>query len=275
MSEAGSQIYMFLLRGSDFWKSNTLGLAALNPLSLVKNIVRGDSLDLPFTSFINVHEVDHEIHFHHEEDQAEYEQFHPPARNLLRGQRTASVHDAIFRWDTARHHAPAPPAPTVGRWTGKRRQPVPGTIFGHLPTHNTFCFTKGIDSATPQLAFGCSAQEKFPLAAFYFRRRIGPGIHGIRMPYLVVGLRRVMISAWGIKGSDHEHVELRYEKICWFAMSQVGDADAPQGVSIRYWDRDRSSGGEAGMNWATLLSSLTTALVLGAGGVVAATDPGT
>lgn len=113
----------------------------------------------------------------------------------------------------------------------------------NLPSHNELTFTKGCDNATPQIAFACSAQEPIRHAFFAFRRKIGLGVEGIRVPYLVVWLKQCLVTGWGLSG-DEETVTLQYETIKWCTYDQMTDWNAPTGMSNREWDTQDNAGGE-------------------------------
>lgn len=134
-----------------------------------------------------------------------------------------------------------------------------GSLGSHLPTQGTMSFTKQLDGATPQLAYGCSAQEPFRFALFYFQRKAAPNLGGVVFPQLVVGLHRVMIRKWDM-ADDTEKITLGYEKICWGAYNQWADSPLPQSVSTRYWDAANSRGGHGVEPFCLFTLGLTTAI---------------
>ncbi|MFN3160447.1 MAG: type VI secretion system tube protein Hcp [Rubinisphaera brasiliensis] len=113
----------------------------------------------------------------------------------------------------------------------------------NLPEHNEFVFTKNVDNATPQLAFAASSQEPIGHAVFAFRRRIGVGVQGVRLPYMMVFLRECLVNNWALDG-DQETVSLQYQRIHWLTYDQVTDWNYPTGMSNRYWDDKNKKGGE-------------------------------
>ncbi len=112
-----------------------------------------------------------------------------------------------------------------------------------LPDHDSLTFTKNCDNATPQLAFAASAQEPVKHALFAFRRRIGNGVQGIRVPFMIIWLRECLIEGWELNG-DVETVKIKYKTIKWCSYDQVSDWNMPTGMSNRDWDTQDQSGGE-------------------------------
>jgi len=144
-------------------------------------------------------------------------------------------------------------------------------INTHLPKHGEFSFTKMMDRATPQLAFGCSAQERFPVALFFYRRKVGVGLGAIRVPHLVIGLRKVRISAWKMNGeAETETITLRYGDVAWGALGQIADSDMPIPIpTARMFDVEAGAGGETyGKSWAYGVQAIGAAMALVAGGAM-------
>ena len=133
-----------------------------------------------------------------------------------------------------------------------------------LPDHDSLTFVKNCDNATPQLAFAASAQEPVKHALFAFRRKIGNGVQGIRVPFLIVWLRECKVAGWELNG-DVETVKLKYKTIKWCSYDQVSDWNMPTGMSNRDWDTQDQSGGEDLMTYAIMaaLAAATVALGLG------------
>ena len=261
-----SQIYLLLIRNPGKWPDtltagSVAGGALLVLKTLMKDMIRGDSLDVPFVKFIRVRTVSHAIKYTEKRNQSE--------RNAMDDSATSSVKDKDA-YKTASDQTTF-----FGNFPGSSIQSSLEDFWsGHafdsltLPEQSEFKFTKLIDNATPQLAYGCSAQEAFPLAVFFFRRKIGLGVEGIRTPYFVVGLYKCMITGWELDG-ENEKVSMKYSSIAWCSIDPLADSNLPVGFSQRYFDIDSSSGGEVG--WAALLQLLSQGLALAAGGVLMAT----
>jgi type VI protein secretion system component Hcp len=134
------------------------------------------------------------------------------------------------------------------------------------PEHGDITITKLVDNATPQLAFACSAQEPIWYTFLYFRRRIGGGISGVRMPFLTIGLYKSLITSWGIGGNMTETIKMNYKSIAWASIPPWSDTNlALAGIpAMRWWSNDDVAGGNKG-GWALLMQGLTAALVAAAG----------
>jgi len=273
-----AQIYLLLVR-----KVNPdLPWAMKVPLFL-KNFVMGDSLDAPFMKFIRVQSVSHSIEFGGGQS----------VTQKVAGQNKAETfwtegHTSDGEYDDRSAHMGT--SPTFGitgdsRWdkvksagknVGKYAYGLGFSQFDatrnnftktQLPGHGEFTFTKFIDNSTPQLAYGCSAQEPFYFAGFFFRRRIGMGVSGVRWPYLGIGLTKCLITGWSLS-NDTETVTLKYKHIMWGTFDQLADYNVPTGFSYRVWNSDEKSGGEkpAGLG----IQALVTALMAGTGAIVGA-----
>src|SRR5207244_1026076 len=68
-----------------------------------------------------------------------------------------------------------------------------GVLKDHVPGQGKLEFEKGLDSATPQLAYGCSSQQGFRCGLFFFQRRSGFALNAVVFPYFVLGLQNVLI----------------------------------------------------------------------------------
>ncbi|TWT64206.1 type VI secretion system tube protein Hcp [Rubinisphaera italica] len=133
-----------------------------------------------------------------------------------------------------------------------------------LPDHDSLTFTKNCDNATPQLAFAASAQEPVKHALFAFRRKIGNGVQGIRVPFMIIWLRECLIEGWELNG-DVETVKIKYKTIKWCSYDQVSDWNMPTGMSNRDWDTQDQSGGEDIKTYVIMaaIAAATAALGLG------------
>jgi type VI protein secretion system component Hcp len=156
----------------------------------------------------------------------------------------------------------------IGRATGGNNQFIQSAI----PEHGELEFTKYVDSATPQLAYGCASQEKFPLAIFIYRRKIGLGMGGIRFPYFMIGGFKCKLKGWKIDG-DQETVALHYRKIAWCGFLQWSDTNLSLPWSTRWFDQEEYKGGQYGA--ASGIQLIVSAITLIAGGVAAGVDAGT
>lgn len=282
-----TQIYLLLVR-----KVNPhLPMAAKVPLML-KNFVMGDSLDAPFLKFIKVQSVSHSIGFAGEDKVTEVvdgaaKTFKTSTGKSASGYNVRSdpqwggggystIHDRWGAVETTsfndhRKHTPAG-SRQFGFIGGGFSDP--GFFSGfknnqyvniNLPGHKDFVFTKLVDAATPQLAYGCSAQEPFYFAAFFFRRRIGAGIDGMRMPFMGIGLRKCLITGWSL-GDEVETITLKYKQLVWGAFDQTADINAPTGLSQRVWDTDKNEGGEKAEGY--IIQALIGALTVGGAAAV-------
>lgn len=270
-----TQIYLMLVR-----KVNPNLPTAAKVAAMLKNFVGGDSLDVPFVKFIRVQSVSHSIGFGGEESVTQVED------GVARTYKTdtgGSASDYDPTNVTRRVHKDTGLAYDVhaNRWghtitsgitkarMGGGRQ---GGFFSrfknnqylniNLPDHDNFTFTKSIDNATPQLSYGCSAQEPFYFAAFFFRRRIGAGINGVRLPFMTLGLTKCLITGWSLE-DETEKVTLKYKDIMWSTWDQIADVNVPTGASARVWNTETQEGGEDAR--AYLLQALVGALSAGAG----------
>lgn len=254
MPEMNSDIYLFLVRNEGKWSTlsdtyNTAGkmAAVAQVVKWVKSIVVGDSTDSPFVGFIKVDNVDHRVAYDDPEEQEEYSSQHHGLSKL--------------HWSQIGRHGLLETRRPKTVQTNRRKSFETRNMFvqSHLPSHEKLTFEKKIDKATPQLAFGCSAQEKYVTAVFFYRRRTGLGIMGTRMPYMVIGLNKVLISDWSIDG-DVEKVGLSYKQIAWAATAQIADTNLSIPGFTRNWDVESRRGGEGG--WALVLQAITAALMI-------------
>ena len=149
----------------------------------------------------------------------------------------------------------------------------PGLLSGgKMPTHNSVSFSKNLDSASPQLSFGCSAQERFPIAIFFLRKKTGFKLGGVTHPHTVLAYTNCLITDWETDG-DTETVGLNYESMGMASFLQIADTPIPQGISWRHWDKVNNEGGEKG--WSALLIPLTAAVVAIGGAAVTAAGAAT
>ncbi len=284
-----SDIYLLLYRQSGTYKmisANKL-TAAMVLATLTKGMIIGDSADAPFMGFIKCTNIDHEIGLGSSQKELDYDDSHLlPDDHLQSARRDAlinSTRQTYLGLDMAARGA------QVGQAELDRLAQVHNTkkaainkayhkavqeqrhafINTHLPKHDEFTFTKMVDRATPQLAFGCSAQERFPCALFFLRKKVGFGLGGIRIPHLVIGLRKVRISKWKM-GEEKETVSLRYGDIAWAALGQVADSDIPVPIpTARLFSTEENAGGENfSSGWAYGMQAIAAAATLIAGGVV-------
>lgn len=224
--------YLFLLRWTGDVPKTPLGIAAQIP-KLLLSFVRGDSLEVPFMNFIRVNSIEHGI----SSGTGEYK-----GRSWMGDQTKAKGKwyqggqgENLWSGITGKEFRPTP---EFNKYTGSVSEP--GSMK-HQPTQGTLKFTKHLDSATPQLAYGCSVQEQYKFAIFYFRRKVALNVSAVQFPYLMIGLEDVMISDWNLDG-DSEAVDLNYNRICWAGVSQLADTSVPQGVSVRIFDRTTGTG---------------------------------
>ncbi|HLJ11977.1 MAG TPA: type VI secretion system tube protein Hcp [Planctomycetaceae bacterium] len=235
-----SQVYLLLVRGTDALPKSAAAIGvALKALLL--DMIRGDSLDVPYLNFIRVGSVAQSI------GTIKEEYSYADASGLGIHDFTPGVTDTDSAGRSVLKYLQA-----LDRLAPKPIPPPPPSAFGvpsnvgglstHLPTQGTITFNKLLDGATPQLAFGCSTQEPFRFALFYFQRKVGFNLGSVVFPHLVLGLQRVMIRKWEM-ADDTEKVTLAYQKICWGAYNPWADAPIPQSVSTRYWDCVNNTGG--------------------------------
>lgn len=165
---------------------------------------------------------------------------------------------------------------------GKRSRPFlsnfsnPNNFLNiNLPNHNSVSFSKRIDNATPQLAYACSCQEPIGTAMVLFRRRIGLGIRGIRVPFMAIMLSKCLLSDWELDGED-ESCSMSYQEIRWCTYDQIADFNVATGMSARQWDTADNTGGESAVMYG-VLGGIAAAAMLGAGldtGISAAVSGG-
>lgn len=273
-----SDIYLLLYRMQGSYKEVTVNklTAPVVAKTLTKGMIIGDSLDVPFVGFIKCLGIEHNIGLSAKNHELEWDD-----SQLFDEDQSKHVLDEAID-NQLRRRGVANPTATLrnmflSNQAGQRiqaeyhkmvKQQRNAFINTHLPEHGEFEFTKMIDRATPQLAFGCCAQERFPLALFLYRKKVGTGLGGIRVPHLVVALRKVRISAWKITGEETEIVTLRYGDISWASLGQVADSDVPIPIpSARTFDQEALQGGENySSSWAYGIQFLASALCALAGG---------
>lgn len=196
-----------------------------------------------------------------------YNQLHEKAQRLQndldnsQGQHDRDMRNALQLWNYRDY---------IAKTYLERQGMLMGTP-NELPIHGNFYFKKRTDTATPQLALGCSQQQNFPLALFMFIRRIGPGLGGIRNPYLVAGLGGVKIAHWEMEGVDEENVALSYRNIAYGSLDTMADTNMPNPVSpgsTRWFDRMNFHGSEGG--WAAVMMAVVQTIFAGYGGAALA-----
>lgn len=238
---------------------------------LIAAMVIGDSLDAPFLGFIRVQGVKHDIALGKDTKPLEWEVGADEKLDTddekLRGRQEKVIK---FRAPTPEMQARIDAA--YDKAIGEQRNKF---ATSHLPDQNAFEFTKFIDCATPQLAYACSVQAKFPLAMFFFRKKVGLGLGGVRIPYLNIALRKVRITGYSV-ADDKETIKLQYGDIAWAALGQVGDSNLPfPVVSARMYDAEGKRGSEWNESgWAYLVQAIGAAMSLIAGGVSKGTGGG-
>lgn len=94
-----------------------------------------------------------------------------------------------------------------------------------------------------------------------FRRRIGLGVRGIRVPYLAILLSQCLISSWDLDG-DTESVSMSYGRVRWCTYDQIADFNVATGMSARWWDTD-GNGGES-MPMYLIMGAIAVAAMAGA-----------
>lgn len=283
-----SDIYLLLYRETGAYQmvsGNKLTIPLLVP-KLLKGMIMGDSLDAPFVGFIKVNGVEHGIGLGKDQKELEWGDKNKIPDDDLVARRTRELYQSLDD-DYGRQVRPLLQMRGVRaerqRLRGlrnQRRQDIAAAhhaavreqrhafINSHLPKHEELTFTKMIDRATPQLAFGCSAQERYPCALFFYRRKIGLGIGGIRVPHLTIGLRKVRISSWKMTGEETESVSLRYADIAWAALGGIADANLPSVPSARMFSEEDNAGGENySSSWAYAVGAIGAGLTAIAGGV--------
>ncbi len=274
-----TQIYLMLVR-----KINpNLPTAVKIPL-LLKNFVMGDSLDAPFIKFIRVQSVSHSIGFgggssvtrvEGEGEDAKAVNYSTGTKPTKYGDMDKNVNvggdnsryvDRWEDWDVGNDRTSGYGIGGLRFFSGFKNNDY---LNISLPEHNELTFKKYVDNATPQLAYGCSAQEPYYFAAFFYRRKIGAGIKGVRLPFMGIGLTKCLITGWSLD-DEMESVTLKYKNIMWGTFDQLADINAPTGMSYRVWDTDNKEGGETtkGLLLQGLIAGLTAA---GAAAVTAIT----
>lgn len=277
-----SDIYLLLYRQQGTYKEVQVNklTAPVVAKTLTKGMIIGDSLDAPFVGFIKCLGIEHNIGLSAKQHELEWDEAHLHSGANLRELGRRALDDTLVRagYDRAaiteqdrRHLFNTRRGQQIDAAYHKAvKQQRNAFINTHLPEHGEFQFVKMIDRATPQLAFGCCAQERFPLALFLYRKKIGTGIGGIRVPHLVVALRKVRISAWKITGEETEEVTLRYGDVSWASLGQIADTDVPVPIpSARTFDAEALQGGENySSSWAYGIQFLAVALCAITGGVI-------
>lgn len=269
-----SQVYLLLVRQSGSYKDfvdKLKNATAMTVVVLIKQILKdmitGDSLDAPFVKFIRLNGVSHQMSF-------------KGGREFSRSGSARS--DDWEESYTAGSFAPNPMERKTLVQKAKRSNTFKGTLLkdwgggntfvqSKLPEHGAISFTKNIDTATAQLAYGCAAQEKFPLAIFFYRRKAGLGIGGIRLPYFVMACFKSKIENWKIDG-DQESADLHYKTISWCSYDQWADTNVSYPWSTRWFNQETFKGGQGGV--ALGLQVLVAGLVLAAGAVAGAATGG-
>lgn len=275
-----SQVYLMLLR-HPFPDSEAKLVMQIK--TMLGSMIRGDSLDVPFMNCIKCHSFSHSIGGgglsysdrsgdaikQMSDNDLMQAQLNAAGRSLLEGAATdvfggaaQSLRNRMAR-NGSRHTGPG--APAKSKWLYDDGA-EPGLLQGKIPEHNTVAFSKNLDSATPQLSFGCSAQERFPIAIFFLRKKTSMKLAGVTNPHTVMAYKNCLITDWSTDG-ETEEVHLNYEEMGVASFLQIADTPIPQGISWRHWDKVNKSGGEKG--WSALLAPLTT-LVVAAGGAVVA-----
>lgn len=266
-----SQVYLGLVR-----KMNPHLPVPMQAAQFLKNLVLGDSLDVPFMKFIRVQSISHGIAFGASQSAGDVDgqwtkEFF--GKTTAQGDRWLQQKSMGSYVDKGKVHYQLEDVPNPYRdGKGANWRAFKGIFSSKnnqfaqmvLPEHGALTFTKNLDIATPELAFGCTAQEPFSLAVFFFRRRIGAGIKGVRLPYFALGLRNCLITEWHLD-DDTEKVNLNYKQVAWWVVDQAADINAPTGSTGRYWDASSNSGGESGLSHlvaliATALTAATAAI---------------
>lgn len=229
-----SNCYLFLLRWNSSLPKSALEMAAFIP-KIPTSVVRGDSLETPFMNFIKVDSVSHNIGGFGEGAGKDYSDLEKLNRGVF-------WHDEGDSQEAKWTNNKAGNSGNAWRYTGEAPMTEPGAMNGSLPEQQHFSFTKPLDSATPQLAYGCSTQEQYKIALFYYRRKVSFGVSAVQFPYMVVGMQNAIIRGWSLD-DDSETITMSYDRICWGAISQFADTPVPQGISTRFFDRRTGSGG--------------------------------
>ena len=185
-----TQIYLLLVRdvNVEFEHGKMAALKFVTQFgSIVKNFIQGDSLDLPFLRMIRVDSVEHSIGFsgkkttYHGKDDVGVTSGHdnPDYAGDFREMRKLrgsgkSVVAVQRKLDADRSGARVTEIANTSfddLLANQRNKKWNEFMRSKVPDHGDFIFTKQPDNATPQLAYGCSSQEIFPLAVFCFRRK--------------------------------------------------------------------------------------------------------
>lgn len=277
-----SDIYLLLYRQTGSYKQITANkfTAPVVLKTLTKGMIIGDSADAPYLGFVKVLGVEHSIGFASGQDELHWHDAQMFDSSKYDTRRDELLNKIGPKPVTVRGRPVAPYR--LNRWNERRKRTMDAyekTIENqrnaflntHLPKHGEFTFTKMLDRATPQIAFGCSAQERFPVALFFYRRKIGLGLGAIRTPHFVIGLRKVRISAWHMSGDgESESVTLAYGDIAWAALGSIADSNMPLPIpTARMWDREANAGGETySSSWAYGVEAIGLAMALIAGAAV-------
>jgi len=280
--DGNEQIYLLLMRDlSDVNK--------FNPAAMFKAAILGDSLDVPFLKFIRVKDYEHSIGFAGKKSESVIENGAVATYSSEDGgmggydQKTTVVNGNVTtvtdRWgrkeiatttrnaqgvETTAHTVNNPGTSLMSRFKNNE------FVNLKLPEHNELTFTKSVDNATPQLAYACTSQEPISQAIFFFRRRIGAGVAGVRLPYFMCRLEKCLITSWGLDDDLNESVTLKYKDILWATYDQLADINAPLGMSSREWDTEQNLGGESAKIY--LFQGFVAAFFAAAGAAWGATD---
>jgi type VI protein secretion system component Hcp len=241
-------------------KTNPMLKGPAKVAAWLKDFIGGDSLDVPFVNWIRIRGVEHSIGFGSESAVASSQPNlpeHLQADDPLTGFDQTTKTSKTTHWGTVTEKEASrwgrSTAISFGNFRSEQAVPAGGflTQFKNnqfvnisLPEHGQFKLTKFPDNATPQLAFACTAQEPIENAIFCFRRRIGTGVFGVRLPFLTVQLQKCLVTSWGLDGDLNETVTIKYKKITWCTYDQMTDWNAPTGMSAREWDVEEQAGGE-------------------------------
>ena len=242
-----SQVYLMLPR--ETLPANELGVAKFIK-TFPKSLIRGDSLDVPFLNCIKCHSFGHTIGGDGGMNYSDAGQKYWSDKEKSKKDASAVASAMSRRLDT---------------FSMEDDSGEPGVLAGSLPKHQPVTFSKTLDSASPQLSFACSSQERFPSAIFFLRRKTGFGIAGVKHPHTVIGYRNCMISKWETDG-DTETVNLKYEHMGMVSFLQIADTPVPQGASWRQWDTVNDTGSDAG--WIKLITLITAGIIAVAGAAV-------
>jgi len=279
-----TQIYLALVRWSGGAFPSIKNFLLMFP-KLAKDMVKGDSLDIPFLQCIRVQSVSHEISIPGTKttvvpqgaaqvesgyDAADYQTLQSLRRSQWRNdrynrrQRAAAEAQGQQYVDRAISNPPLPPPAPPNPAPANRNE----FIKSRLPSHGDITFTKSIDAATPHLSAGCAAQEVYPLGIFFYRRKTGLGVSAIRNPFFVMGVQKAIITSWSISDMT-ETVTLKYRDIGWCSMESVADTNLPDALkwSTRSYDGDTQSTEKGG--FASDLRTLTLLFVAAAGALTA------